>query len=262
MNSWQNSRLKLGELTLTILPLGAIREDTSLWFPEGGPEPGVIELPTNCLHVAGPDCSVLIDACDPGQYPAMGNRHVTIRAALDSAEIAAHKITHVILTHGHHDHYCGVWNHMTDKPNFPNARHVLSSGDWTGTTLTKAAQVADGRAANARPLEKLYRLDLLDLDQPSMDLPPQITLLDAPGETDGHRVVRMDSCDEVFFFLADLVHLAEEIATPSLCPIWANAQALKNSRRHIIKTIQLSGARSLCSHVPEILEPDRWGSPG
>ena len=40
MSSWQISRLKLGDLTLTILPLGAIKEDTSLWFSGGGgPDP-------------------------------------------------------------------------------------------------------------------------------------------------------------------------------------------------------------------------------
>jgi len=40
MNSWQISRRKLSELTLTILPLGAIRENSSLWFPDSGPERG------------------------------------------------------------------------------------------------------------------------------------------------------------------------------------------------------------------------------
>lgn len=260
MSSWQISRLKVGDLTLTILPLGTIREDPSLWVSGGGPDPGIVELPTNCLHVAGPDCSVLIDACDPGQYPATGNRYATIQAALDSAGISAAAISHVILTHGHHDHFCGVWDHANGAPNFPGARHILSSHDWTGTTLTKAAQVADGNAADARPLEQLHRLGLLDLDRSSRPLPTAITFLDAPGETAGHRVVRIESCGEVFLFLADLVHLAEEVASPDLCPIWADAGVLRQSRRRILDAIRSSQAKSLCSHIPEILMPDSWGA--
>ena len=259
MSSWQISCLKLGDLTLTILPLGAIREDPSQWFSGDGPHPGIVELPTNCLHVAGPDCSVLIDACDPGQYPASGNPYTTIHAALDSAGISAASISHVILTHGHHDHFCGVWDHANGAPNFPGARHILSSRDWAGTTLTKAAQVADGDAADARPLEELHRFGLLDLDRPSRPLPSAITLQDAPGETAGHRVVRIESCGEVFLFLADLVHLIEEMAEPDLCPIWSDAEALRQSRRRIIEAIWTSSAYSLCSHIAGILSPDAWG---
>lgn len=258
MNSWQTSRRKLGELTLTKLPLGAIRENASLWFPDGCPERGRVELPINCLHVAGSGCSVLIDACDPGLYPVTGNSHATIRTALDSVGIIADEITHVILTHGHRDHFCGVWDHSKNRPNFPNARHVLSSRDWVGSTLTAKAQAADGYDADAKPLEMAFRLGLIDLDKPRIALPPPITLLDTPGETDGHRVVRISSSGEVFFFLSDLFHLSEEVSNPYLCPVWADAQELQSSRQYVIRIIQASKALSLCSHIPEIIPPDKF----
>jgi glyoxylase-like metal-dependent hydrolase (beta-lactamase superfamily II) len=156
------------------------------------------------------------------------------------------------LTHGHHDHFCGTWGQSRQKPNFPNARHLLSLHDWDKDTLTKAAQHADGAAADPRPLEALHRLGLLSFDINSVSLPPEITLHDAPGETHGHRVVQITSRNQTFYFLADLFHVLAELDTPQLCPKWVNTDLLLQSRAQFAEDIKQSNARFMCSHISKV----------
>ncbi|UWQ92856.1 MBL fold metallo-hydrolase [Rhodobacteraceae bacterium M382] len=255
-------RFTLGDFTITALILGEICDTVADWF-ESGPLTGAgapSRLPVICLHVAGPGLSVLIDACDPRQYPVTGTEPVGICTALRGAGCPPEGVTHVILTHGHHDHFCGVWDTDTDQANFPNARHILSARDWGDATLTAAAQHADGPAADPRPLEQLLGLGLLDLDTCTPALPPALTLIDAPGETDGHRVVRLCSQGQTFYFLADLFHLPAEIEMPDLCPVWADAAALNTSRRLLLDAILKSDARFMCSHMSEVFTAEMFSS--
>ena len=262
MSSTIAQRFPLGDLTITALILGEIHDTIADWFEFNPPdlprEPS--RLPVICLHVSGPGLSILIDACDPTQYPVKGTEPVDICTALRGTGISPTAITHVILSHGHHDHFCGVWDLNRDAANFPNARHILSAQDWGKDTLTAAAQMADGPAADPRPLEKLRQLGLLDLDTCDPALAPVLTVIDTPGETDGHRVVRLCSQGQTFFFLADLFHVPAELEAPDLCPVWADAPALKESRRVLLDAILRCDARFMCSHMPELFGPDRVSS--
>lgn len=244
----------VGDLTVTPLILGEIAESPRDWFVEAPASvpAGEARLPVNCLHVSGPGISVLIDACDPAVYPIFGTGSTTLHSVLEASGISREAITHVILTHGHHDHFCGVWDDKRNAPKFPNARHILSGREWRGDTLTKAAQLADGAAADPRPLEALHRMGLPDLENSTAALPPGVILLDAPGETLGHRVVRLTSRGQSFFFLADLFHLPSELAQFELCPTWADKVTLIDSRATIAGFIRQSRGHFMCSHVNEI----------
>ncbi|MFV1491236.1 MBL fold metallo-hydrolase [Phaeobacter sp. JH18-32] len=257
MTGWPVQRVEVGALRITVLPLGEIYDDQRRWFPTGSlaVAGGETRLPVNCLHVGGPGISVLIDACDPPCYPETGSAGGSIGQRLEEAGISPGGITHILLTHGHHDHFCGVAG-PGNEPAFPTARHVLPPQDWADGTLTPEAQRADGDAADPASLEMLYRRGLLDLGESAVPLPEEIRLLDAPGETAGHRVVRVSSDGEVLYFLADLFHVAAEIADPGLCPWWADAAALKASRSRIISAMRRGNARFLCSHISGVLSPD------
>lgn len=253
MSRWSVQTIRVGALTATVLPLGEISDTLRNWFAAGAlavPE-GVSRLPVNALHVGGPGVSVLIDACDPARYAGAGQA-AGIGACLRTAGVDPEGITHVIVTHGHHDHYCGLAD-THGKPTFPLARHLLSPLDWGDGTLTAEARMADGKVADPAALEHLFRLGLLDLGDSARRLPPQVTLIDAPGETRGHRVVRIASGGEVLYFLGDLFHVMAEIDDPNLCPVWADAPALKASRRRIMAAIRSDAARFLCSHIPDLM---------
>ena len=246
---------RVGDLTVTPFVLGEIVETPRDWFADAPATvpAGQVRMPVICLHVAGEGCSVLVDACDPARYSGLGSGSTTIHTALDAAGIAPDAISHVILTHGHHDHFCGVWDDSVDRPSFPGARHVLSSQEWSKDTLTQDARFADGPAADPRPLEALYQVGLLDFDASATALPPEITLLEAPGETKGHRVVRLTSQSQNFFFLADLFHVPAELADFGLCPTWAESHALVTNRNTIAGLIQQSRGTFMCSHIGDVL---------
>ncbi len=252
MTRWSVQQIRVGALTVTVLPLGEITATLSDWFaPDARAVPeGVFHLPVNALHVGGSGVSVLIDACDPALYPGAGQAGA-VSACLGRAGIAPEGVTHVIITHGHHDHFCGLVS-PREGPAFAGARHILSSLDWSNGSLTAEAQAADGKAADPAALERLFQLGLLDIGDSARPLPPEITLIDTPGETRGHCVVRIASGGEVLYFLADLFHVRAEIDDPTLCPVWADEPALRASRRRIITAIRRDNARFLCSHLPDV----------
>ena len=136
-------------------------------------------------------------------------------------------------------------------PVFTNARHVISARDWQGQSLTKDAMKADGASAEPVPLEQMNALGLLDLDMPRDPLPAGISLVDAPGETVGHRAVQVASGKDSFYFLADLFHLPQEIDHPTLCPFWADAGTLLASRERLAWRIRADKATFMCSHMAE-----------
>lgn len=263
MSGLNGHRTRVGNLTVTVLPLGEICDRPRDWFDPAmtAVADGVHRLPVNCLHVAGAGWSVLLDACDPIAYPSQAGPVGDIRAALSHADIDPNTITHVILSHGHHDHFSGVRDRASGKPNFPDARHILSVADWNGSTLTDEAQKADGSAADPCPIEMLHGFGLLDLDETTTALPSDIILIDAPGETRGHRVVQIASQGQSLYFFADLFHLPAEIDDPHMCPLWADQTALLDSRRQITTAIRAANARFICSHIPQIFTPDRFPDP-
>ncbi|MGB3146741.1 MAG: MBL fold metallo-hydrolase, partial [Paracoccaceae bacterium] len=167
----------VGAMTVTPVLLGEISDRLRDWFPEGAQRvpDGTTTLPIICLHIAGPGCSVIVDVCDPACYaPEQGPLAQDAASAFVEVGVAPTDVTHVILTHGHHDHYCGLWDQKADRPVFPNARHVLSGRDWQGQSLTKSAMAADGTAADPTPLQRLHALGRLELAAPEPPLPPAI----------------------------------------------------------------------------------------
>ena len=104
----------------------------------------------------------------------------------------------------------------------------------------------------------MFQLGLLDLGDSTVPLPPEITLIDTPSETKGHRVVRIVSGGEVLYFLSDLFHVTAKINNPYLCPTWADRTALTESRHRIITAIRRDNAHFLCSHMQTVISADSF----
>lgn len=254
-------KIEVGDLTLTALRMGEICDNTLDWFDDakGVIADGATRMPVHCLHIGGPGVSVLIDACDPAAYPVEGEPVRDARTKLAEAGVDADAISHVIFTHGHHDHFSGAMDAATGGPAFPAARHVISAADWGQGTLTEAAQMADGDAADPSAMEMLFHKGLLDIGAPSIPLPEGVDLLETPGETPGHRGVRISSNDQVFIYLADLFHVMAEVENPGMYPSWNDAAAITASRAAMADEIRTADAGFMFCHIPRVFAAgDVW----
>jgi glyoxylase-like metal-dependent hydrolase (beta-lactamase superfamily II) len=141
---------------------------------------------------------------------------------LDAAGVDPDEVTHVAITHGHPDHFNGVLRE-TGELRFPNAEHVFPAADWKAVS-----DVA------RRLLEPAERAGALRLVSGHSVLCEAVRLLSAPGESDGHQVVRVDSDAERVYYLGDLVHFPVEFRNIDWAPVPGRDTAkLRESRLRI-----------------------------
>jgi glyoxylase-like metal-dependent hydrolase (beta-lactamase superfamily II) len=268
-------QFRVGDAVISILCLGSIEVKLATWFahpPGGWPAEyardfeRAVRLPVLCVHIALPWASILFDACDPKAYPSTQGQPPSIRQRLTAAGIDPAKVSHVVISHGHHDHYCGLVEDFSGTkqhlrtPTFPQARHVISRNEWLDGALCKAATDADGAFANGEMLQLLEQHGLLELATGEQELVPGVHMIPAPGESPGHMVLRIEAGAEPLYLLGDLYHHRVELDYPALTPLWADEAANRDSRASISKRILSENGSILCSHICQVMQPDRKGS--
>ena len=231
-----------------------ICEGSCLWAPRFGvPEPawrrampdadpqGRIRIAFNLIHIRLGGASVLIDPGfdDPlsSWDEAFGARwHGYTRtpglgAALAALGVRSTEVTHVLITHGHDDHFAGVTVDAGGRhePRFPRARHLIGRQDWEDNPRR-----ADPQSELAIRLGLIHARGLLDLVNGEQEVVPGVTMIHAPGETPGHSVVRVRSADERFYFVGDLFHHTCEIANPDWVSPGRDAAAMRTSRDRLL----------------------------
>src|SRR5260221_2867085 len=99
---------------------------------------GLTRIPAQCFHVALNGKSILIDAScyDAPQDHPMAIPHYQpppgLLPSLAEVKVTPDEVSHVIITHGHADHF----NNVTRQDNgryiscFPNARYYFGRADW------------------------------------------------------------------------------------------------------------------------------------
>src|SRR5215468_4742749 len=121
--------IRLGAATVTVINVGDLLYSLAdyLIVPEAEQPPGFAQprrLPVQCVHIALPGVSVLVDA---GAYDvAPDSPHAIsdyqpppgLLASLGESGIRPVAIDYVIITHGHHDHLNGV-TQQRDGPLVP-----------------------------------------------------------------------------------------------------------------------------------------------
>jgi glyoxylase-like metal-dependent hydrolase (beta-lactamase superfamily II) len=167
-------------------------------------------------------------------------------AGLAQIGVSDDDITHVLITHGHLDHYRGMITERDGKqvPRFANARYLVGAGDWP----------SDGqpRPDNARTLcyGTVEAAGQLETVATAREFVPGVTMIPAPGESPGHCIIRVQSGDASFYYLGDLFHYAAEIEHLDWQDPGRDPVAMRASRDKLLDEVADREAILLYTHSP------------
>src|SRR5262245_11027712 len=258
---------RVGAATVTAINIGDMRFRLDDWFvvPEPERPPYFAEwlpFPIQCVHIASPGLSVLIDASvydvEPGSQHAIPGYQPPpdLLAALAEAGVRPEAIDHVVITHIHHDHINGLTRQQGDgfTPCFPNARHHLGRADW------EQAQVAlqKPESVESHTLGVLSHVGLLETLDRRHDL-GVVEIIPAPGESPGHQIVRVHSEGQTLYCLGDLYHHPIEVERQEWAAQWADADAIRASRRALVEAALAEDALLIATHIQGVGRLKRAG---
>jgi glyoxylase-like metal-dependent hydrolase (beta-lactamase superfamily II) len=261
--------IQVGATTVTMINVGDVRFRMDDWMtvPEDERPSYFAEwlpFPINCVHIASPGRSVLVDASfyevDPNSPHAIPGYQPPpdLPAALAEAGVRCEAIDHVVITHIHHDHINGLTRRQDDAfvPCFPNARHYLSQADWEQIQ----AALGDPESVESRTLGVLNRAGLLEQLSGRHELGGGVAIIPAPGETAGHQIVRVSSDGQTLYCLGDLYHHPIEIERQEWVASWADADATRASRRAVVQAALAEDALLIATHIQGLGRLERAGS--
>ena len=258
--------IQLGTATITIINVGdlAFRLSEVMNVPESQWRPHYaaefeepISFPSQCMHIALPGASILVD---PGDYAiaiSLNTPYVPpdyspppglIDQLLEKG-ISPEDITHVVITHLHFDHYSGLTIERNGQyiPAFPNARCFVGRADWEDPDTQEALKDPD--SLESRTIGVLHRASLLELVEEDFHLLPEVRILAAPGESPGHQIVLIHSEGLTFYCLGDLYHDAVEVEHPTWMARWADGNATLASRRKLVELALAEDALLVPAHM-------------
>ncbi len=212
-----------------------------------------IILGYNVAHVRLGAASVLIDLGfdDPGsasQWRAPRHqRSPGVVAGLAALGVTPEEITHVLITHAHSDHVAGgaVERDGALVPRYPNAIYYIGRADWEGSP--ERAEANSQLVKNLGPVEAAGKLELVDRERA---IAPGITMIAAPGESEGHCIVRVVSDGATFYFLGDLFHHPCEVPHRDWVSTGRDGAALIASRDALLAAAPAADALLMTTHMP------------
>jgi glyoxylase-like metal-dependent hydrolase (beta-lactamase superfamily II) len=263
--------LLLGPLTMTVINVGDFQVRYANEWSNVSPSElaaqttanlaGPVRMPVQCFHIAWPGMSVLVDASIfevprdhpyfiPGYRPPPG-----LLAGLAQAHIQRETVTHVIITHGHADHFQGVTHLVRGNyvPSFPNAGHYFGRADWD----SMQPRLQDPMSVESHTLGMLQAAGLLELVEGDRDLGGGLQIISAPGETPGHQIVRVHFAEHTLYFLGDLYHHIVEVEHPSWMVNWNDFEANTRSRQVLTNRALQESALLFATHIPTVGRPRR-----
>jgi glyoxylase-like metal-dependent hydrolase (beta-lactamase superfamily II) len=268
-------RIGDAEVTLILEGTGPFPVDLnvpeSVWRPAvpEADEDGNVTLASGGAYVRIGDTSIVIDPGldDPGTPVARVTETVFVgwtftpgfQAALDELGVENDAVTHVIITHAHFDHCLGVAAERDGEifPRYPNARYLLDQADWNmhftpdgeQRPLAPSPFAAVNQVMRDR-LQLIRNADLLDLMEGDYEVAPGVTTIPTPGESPGHRAVRIESNGAVCWHLGDIAHYAVEFEHLDwLTPTRRDAGAMLASRQRVLPQIVAENALVTWSHA-------------
>ena len=234
--------------------IAVVRSGVMYWQPQFPPgaewQDGVVvdtvgraALDINGVVARTADAVVVVD---PNSFadPADVATPAPVDTAITALGLAPGDVTHVLITHGHRDHFSGVLAAGDEtRLRFSAAEHFFPAADMPADGLT-GRHIDDVRHVMGIVADR-GRLHLTSGDVAVTD---DVWLLAAPGETPGHQVVRL-TCDRTsIYYLADLVHFTAEVAHLDWVGHPCDTALLAASRRRVFADPGSSPATFLFAH--------------
>lgn len=241
MEMLKTLRLQIANFEICPLPTGIFGLDGGAMF---GTVPKVlweksnpadelnrIQMEARCLLLKSPDCNILIDTGNGGDFIAkygekLGSKFAemyniqdpnpAIIKSLAQFQLLPEDIHAVILTHLHFDHAGGATTERNGKlvPTFPKAKYFVQKSNLETAKNPNLREKASYFSANFEPLLNHQVLTLLD--GPVENLFPGISLLVSNGHTQGQQIVKISDSQNTLIYCADLVPTSSHVRLPWL----------------------------------------------
>ncbi len=214
-------RIHLGDVRVTFLADGGGVTDPLVAWPDSSPEAwnhhrrhldadGKFITSVGGFLVEVGDRKVVVDTgIGPSRIDFPGVGYFEGSRFLDSLAttgVTPEEVTDVVYTHLHLDH-CG-WTTVDGRLTFPNARHLVSAGEWdhwhggddpAGPDPARVQQPLEGH---------------LDHVEDGQTIVPGIDVVFTPGHTPGHLSLVVSSGTSRILILGDAMHCAVQMSEP------------------------------------------------
>jgi glyoxylase-like metal-dependent hydrolase (beta-lactamase superfamily II) len=212
--------IRLGKLEFMVVSDGVMRQDAGavfglvprlMWQRYAGEldDQYRMRLGLNSLLIRADGRLILVDTgCGDKGSKAPGAVSTTesglLRQNLGAAGIDPADIDVVTNTHLHFDHCGGNTANIDDKlaPAFPNARYIIQAGEWDAATHTNERTRGTYLAENLEPIESAKQLELV---QGETELAKGVRLVPAPGHTEDHCAIELESEGQIAVYVGELV---------------------------------------------------------
>ncbi|WP_312529322.1 MBL fold metallo-hydrolase [Paracoccus sp. (in: a-proteobacteria)] len=174
----------------------------------------------NCFLLRGPMGTVLIDC---GSQDKFGPTAGKLFANLAAAGVHPAEIEHVLLTHCHPDHSCGLTDVVTGQRLFPNATiivnrkeiaHWFSDDEMNRADARKRERYFGWTREQISPYRDAGRLRLADDGE---EVLAGVTLVECAGHTPGHSTWMVCEQGHKMIVWGDLAHVPEvQVARPEV----------------------------------------------
>jgi glyoxylase-like metal-dependent hydrolase (beta-lactamase superfamily II) len=215
MSGW----FRVGEIEACVVSDGVMRQDAGavfglvpriMWERYAGEldDQYRMNLGLNSLLVRAEGKLILVDTgCGDKGSKAPGavstSESGRLIENLAAAGVRPSDIDVVVNTHLHFDH-CGGNTTIVDEklaPTFPNACYVTQAGEWDAATHPNERTRGTYLAENLEPVETAGQLELV---RGEVELAKGVRIVPAPGHTEDHCAVELESEGEMAVYVGEL----------------------------------------------------------
>ncbi|MER7693686.1 MBL fold metallo-hydrolase [Streptomyces sp. NPDC097610] len=191
-----------------------------------------------------------------GRGPYFDDLEVPYLERLAALGVSPEEVDVVFSTHLHHDH-CG-WNTRLDAgawvPTFPNAEYVIVREEYERWDTDRPEPHPNTFNPDVfdecvRPVVAAGRARIV---RAPYEVSSSLTVEPAPGHTDGHAILRLDSDGRRAYFTGDAFHHPVQMTRPELhLPGCDEPEAAVATRRDLVARALAEGALLFPAHFPE-----------